>query len=271
MTDRLEFKDPRRKQPLVITTVPKTQLEVIGHQRKPRPAHLKALGASIERMGFITPLVTVERDGPSGSKRYVIIDGQHRFTAGSDLGIKEFPIVIVPNDLARKMMSLNVEKDLNIRERCQIALSIYREILEEAPNTKEDSGAFVDTIENPHYVTLALAYEENGRLAGSQFESLLKKCEGFMKEKVEDAYPVRQERGKTVVEAYKLTKKIADALKATGKWHSMVPYQIISAANPIARSRKPAEFDATFKKFIAKLEKLVEEPEKVLRAKVSEE
>src|SRR5437879_7954922 len=108
-------------------------IEVIGHQRKPRPAHLKALTVSMERMGFITPLVAVERDG-----KYVVIDGQHRFQAGVELGMKEFPIVVVPTQLARRMMSLNDEQRRNIRERCTIALSIYREMLEESPKLRSE-------------------------------------------------------------------------------------------------------------------------------------
>jgi hypothetical protein len=48
----------------------------------------------------------------------------------------------------------------------------------------------------------------------------------------------------------------------------MVRYQIISAANPTKRARKPSEFDATFDKFIAKLTELADEPKKVLSQKV---
>src|SRR3954447_14141729 len=116
MPERLDLKDPVKRQPVTITLVKKADLEVVGHQRKPRPAHLKALTVSMERMGFITPLVTVERDG-----KYIVIDGQHRFTAGTELGVKEFPVVVVPSKLARRMMSLNVEQSLNIRERATIA------------------------------------------------------------------------------------------------------------------------------------------------------
>ena len=118
MAETLELKDSVKRQPLTIRTVRKADLEVIGHQRKPRPAHLKALTASIERLGFVTALVAVERDG-----KFVIIDGQHRFAAGVELGMKEFPIIVVPEKLTRKMMSLNVEQGLNIRERSTIASS----------------------------------------------------------------------------------------------------------------------------------------------------
>src|SRR5256885_17101365 len=111
MVERLELKDPLRRQPLTITSARTGDLEVVSHQRKPRPAHLKALSASMERMGFITPLVTVLRDG-----KYVVIDGQHRLTAAAELGVKEFPVVVVPEKLARRMMSRTIEQSLNIRE-----------------------------------------------------------------------------------------------------------------------------------------------------------
>ena len=266
MSDIFEFKDPQRKQPLSVTTVKKGDLEVISHQRKPRASHLKSLTASIERIGFVTPLVVVARDG-----KYVIIDGQHRFQAATDLGVKEFPVVVVPEKLARRMMSLNVEKDLNIRERCDIALSIYREVLEETPNKKENDEEITDTIEVAHYVTIGLAYEGPGRLAGGALEPILKKCDGFLDKPLPDAYEIRQARAEKVLEAWKLVKAVEDALKEKGMWHSMVRYQIIAAADPAKRARKPADFDKAFPKFIATLEELVESPEKVLRQKVADE
>lgn len=263
--ERLELKDPRKRQPLTVTVAKAGDIEVISHQRKPRPAHIKALSASIECLGFITPLVTVERDG-----KLVVIDGQHRFTAGTELGMKEFPVVIVPEKIARRMMSLNIEQSLNIRERSAIALSIYREMLEESPGRAEDHGEIVDILETAHLVTLGLAYEASGRLAGSSYEPLLRKCDGFLDKPLSQAYEARQERAAKVVEAHKAVKAVEDALKAQGSWHSMARYQIISYANPTKRARKPADFDKTFDKFIAKLAEAAEEPGKVLREKVSE-
>jgi len=263
--DSLAYKDPRKKQDVSVRVVRKTDLDVISHQRKSRPSHLKALTASMERIGFVTPLIAVERDG-----RYVIIDGQHRFQAGSELGVKEFPVVIVPEKTARRMMSLNIEQALNIRERSSIALSIYREMLEESPTRKEDHGEVVDVLESAHLVTLGLAYEGSGRLAGSAYEPLLKKCDGFIDKALSEAYDLRQARAAKVLEAAKAVKAVEDALKTKGAWHSMARYQIISYANPTKRARKPSDFDKTFDKFIAKLHELEESPEKVLREKVSE-
>ena len=266
MADRLELKDAVKRQPLAITVVRTGDLEVIAHQRKARPAHLKALTTSIERVGFLTALVAVERDG-----RYVIIDGQHRFTAGVALGMKEFPVIVVPEKVARRMLSLNVEQALNIRERATIALAIYREIVEESPRRAEDHGDVVDAIETPHLLTLGLAYERNGRLAGSAFEAILQKCDGFLDQPLPAAYETRQGRAEKLLEAAKGVKAVEDALKATGRWHSMARYQIISAANPASRSRKPADFDKTMDAFIAKLVALAESPQKVLREEVDDE
>ena len=257
------LKDPLKRQPLTITVARSRDLKVIGHQRKPRPAHLKALTTSMERMGFITPLVTVPMDGG-----YTIIDGQHRFQAGLELGIKEFPIVVVPSRLARRMMSLNVEQALNIRERATIALAIYREMVEESPRRMEDHGDVVDAIETAHLVTLGFAYERSGRLAGSAFEPILKKCDGFLNVPLHQASEIRQERAQVVLDAAKAVKAVEDALKARRAWHSMARYQIISYANPTKRARKPSDFDKTFTKFIASLEDLVDNPQNVLREKL---
>jgi len=265
VTETLEFKDPHKKQALRVQTVRKGDLEVIKHQRKPRPAHIKQLTASIERIGFVTPLVTVERDG-----KFVIIDGQHRFTAATELGVKEFPVVVVPDKLAVRMMSFNVEKDLNIKERCQIALSIYREFVETKPSTKEDDGEITDAIEHFHYVTVGLAYESNGRIAGGAIEGVVRKCDGVLDKPLSEAIEIRQQRAEQVLESWKLIKAVEDALKEKGMWHSMVRYQIIAAADPAKRARKPQEFEKAFPKFIKKLEELAESPEKVLRQKVDD-
>jgi hypothetical protein len=63
MSGQLDLKDPLEREPITITRGKKADIEVVGHQREPRPAHLKALTVSMERMGFITLLVTVRRDG----------------------------------------------------------------------------------------------------------------------------------------------------------------------------------------------------------------
>lgn len=258
--DGFEFKDPSRKQAMSFAVLPASKMKVVSHQRKKSDTHIKRIVASIEKVGFVAPVVAVERDG-----EYIIIDGQHRFLAANELGLKNLPAIIVPEALARRMLTLNVEKEPNIRERSYVALAIYREMVELEPKMHEDDEEVVDAVDRAHFVTLGLAYESAGRLTGSAFEPILKNCDGFLDEPLTDAYPIREARAAKVVDAYKLVKAISDKLKEMNAWHEFVNAQIISYANPLKRTRKQASFDETFTTFLAKLEALEEEPEKLLR------
>jgi hypothetical protein len=206
--------------------------------------------------------VVVERDGS-----YLIIDGQHRYLAAKGLGLRQLPAVVVPPDIARRMLTLNVEKEPNIRERSAVALSIYREMVDTQPKMKEDDAEVADAVQQAHYVTLGLAYAAWGRLAGSMFEPILRKCDGFMRQQLPECLPVREERAAKVVEAHKLVRAVADALKESGSWHEFVGAQILSYANPLKRARKQHSFDDTFDKMLTKLRELEEHPEKVLRTR----
>src|SRR4029079_15812229 len=79
VADRLEVKNAVKKQPVAITIAKTSEIEVIGHQRKARPAHLKALTASMERLGFLSALVGVETGGPEQ-----VSDGHPRFQGRND-------------------------------------------------------------------------------------------------------------------------------------------------------------------------------------------
>lgn len=259
----LGFKDPAKKRNLTFVMLPIGKLDVISHQRKPSDAHVKRLIGSMERVGFVAPVVVVERDDGNG---YLIIDGQHRFLAAKELGLRQLPAVIVPRDIARRMLTLNVEKEPNIRERSAVALSIYREMVEKKPKMTEDDSEVADAVQQAHYVTLGLAYAASGRLAGSQFEPILKKCDSFMKGPLAECLPEREARAAKVVEAHRLVRAISDALKDSGRWHEFVGAQIVSYANPLKRARKQHSFDDTFDTMIAKLHDLEQHPTKALRA-----
>src|SRR5581483_10986121 len=124
---RLAFKDPANRRGLTFAVLPIASLEVISHQRKPSDAHMKRLVDSVERVGFLAPLVVVEA---GDTDHYAVIDGQHRLLAARQLGLKRVPAIIAPRSTARRMLTLNVEKEPNIRERSAVALSIYRELAE---------------------------------------------------------------------------------------------------------------------------------------------
>ena len=260
-SDGFEFKDPARKQAMTFAVLPAGKLEVVSTQRKKSEPHVKRIIASIEKVGFVAPVVVVPRNG-----RYIIIDGQHRFLAAQELGLKNIPAIVVPESFARRMLTLNVEKEPNIRERSYVALAIYREMTEAEPKLNEDDEEVLDAIDHAHYVTLGMAYESAGRLTGSAFEPILKKCDGFLDDTLAETLPIREARAAKVVEAYKLVKAISDKLKEMDAWHEFVNAQVIAYANPLKRMRKQATFDDTFDKLLAKLAELEENPKKLMSA-----
>jgi ParB family transcriptional regulator, chromosome partitioning protein len=262
MENELAFRDPHKRRTIALTTVPIDRLEVIEHQRKTRPAHVEHLVSSIERIGFIVPVVAVEGEG-EGKKRYVVIDGQHRLQAAREVGLTKLPVLVVPEDLAPRMMNFNVEKDLNIREKATVSLGIYRVFLDSSPDLKENDHEVVDSIEVAYYVTLGLAYEKGSRLAGSAFEPLLKKCDFFLKQPLEKAYGVREERAGAVLEANSLIKDVTAQARDMGVWHQYFQYQLISNIDPFKRKRGRQNFDELFDKAIDKLNKLIEEPDRI--------
>lgn len=263
MADEFTFTDPHTNRTITLTTVPTEELDVIGHQRKARPAHVKNLTTSIERIGFIVPLVAVAKE-EGGTTRYVVIDGQHRLQAAQSVGIAELPVLVVPEDLAQRMMNLNVEKDLNIREKASVSLGIYRAFLDLNPDLIEDDPEVVDSIEHAYYVTLGIAYEKGSRLAGSAFEPLLKKCDFFVNVAISEAYEVREQRAGAVLEANELVKEVTDQARAMGVWHQYFQYQLISYIDPYKRKRGPLDFDDLFGKALEKLKTLNEDPDTIL-------
>ncbi len=55
----LVFKEPAKRRNVTFAVLPMTKVEVIAHQRKPSDTHVKRVVDSIERVGFLTPLVVV--------------------------------------------------------------------------------------------------------------------------------------------------------------------------------------------------------------------
>ena len=263
----IEFKDPYHHKDLEFKMIPIENLTVVRHQRKPSTYHIKHLSSSIERIGFIVPIVVVEDE----EKGYTIIDGQHRYLAAKELGIRELPAIVVPKELAQLMMNFNIEKELNIREKAYVALNIYRQYLETQPEMLESDPVLMDSIEQAYYVTLGIGYEKQEKLTGGSFESILKKCDFFLDEKITDAYLIREKRADQVIEANNLVKEIAQQLKEVGKWHPYVYQQIISWANPYKRKRLPTEFDELWQTIIENLKQARENPEEILKEKLEEE
>ena len=90
MEEISKIKEPLYGYEQEIILVPTTKLKVIEVQRKASAPHVKRLTESIKKIGFIIPLIIVRRGDED-----IVIDGQHRFLAAKELGIRKLPAIVI--------------------------------------------------------------------------------------------------------------------------------------------------------------------------------
>ncbi|RLG58605.1 hypothetical protein DRN86_05445 [Candidatus Geothermarchaeota archaeon] len=260
------FREPLYGYEQRLVIVPVDQLTVIKIQRKPSPYHIRRLVTSIRRVGFVTPLTAIKRNG-----KIIVIDGQHRLLAAKEAGVREVPCIIIPEVYAHNLMELNVEKQMSLREKAYVALNVYRTYLNEDSSIMEDDTRILDSIDYAYYVTLGIAYEVAERLFGSAYESLLKRVDGFLSMPLNKAIKVREKRAKIVVNIDEVAKKAVEKVKELGITHPFLYREVVSFCNPIGRKRKVSiSFEELFSQLKERLEELIENPEKIREHKFSE-
>lgn len=226
------FLEEKFQYPVELLHVPVEDLQVIPVQRKPSKPHVKRLVASIGRIGFVVPPIVVERKG-----KLFIIDGQHRFLAAKEAKVASLPCLKIPESYANRLMELNIEKQMSLREKCYVALNVIREYLDEDPSMTENDARILDSIEQGYFVTVGLTYEKNLRFSGSSFESLLKKVDAFTELPLPKAMDERRRRSSVLLEAHDLVTECVAAIKKLGISHPFLYKEVVSSVNPYKRKR----------------------------------
>ncbi|MER3602326.1 MAG: hypothetical protein C4339_06410 [Nitrososphaerota archaeon] len=238
---------------------PVEALSVIAHQRKPSDFHVKRLAESMKRVGFVTPLTCVR----SAEGRLIVIDGQHRLLAAKMLGAKLLPCLVIPEKYAVKLMELNVEKTMNLREKAYVAYNVYRELLTKRPELQENDALVLDSIEFPYYVTVGIAYEQNERLYGSAFESMLRRVDAFTSLPLARALEARKARASLLNLCDAELKHVVEVLRATGIDHPFIHKEVVSFCSPIGRRRKVGEsYEEVLQKLLQNLRELASNPQR---------
>jgi len=254
-----ELEEPLHKYKQEFVMAPINELEVIEIQRKPSNYHIRRLAESIRKIGFVVPLIAIRRE-----ENLIIVDGQHRYLAAKEMGIEKLPCIIIPEKYANQLMELNVEKVMSLREKCYVALNVYRIILKEKPELSEDDVEVQDSIEFPYFITLGLAYEENQKFFGSAYESLMRRLDIFLSEPIKNAYEQRKEKAKFLIRLDSIAREAVEKVKSLGISHPFLYKEIISFCNPIGRKRKVEEnLEDVLTKLEENLKDLIQNPEKI--------
>jgi ParB family chromosome partitioning protein len=190
-------------------------------------AHVRKLTRAMDKTKrFLDPLIVVAADG-----KYWTPNGNHRLTALRELGAKSIVALLVPEPaVAYQILALNIEKAHSLRERAQEVVRMYRELATVAPQKEQD---YELEFEEPALVTLGFAYQERGRLAGGAYHPILRKVDGWLPSKLNDALAERERRAGVVLTFDDAVNEAVQKLKDKGLTSPYLKNFVVSRVNPL--------------------------------------
>ena len=231
------YRDPFGGTPLLLAALPIDRVEPTPFQRDPSEPHVKRLMTVIETLGrFLDPIIAV-RQGDS----YWTPNGNHRLQALRKLGAKTIVALLVPDpDVAFKILALNTEKAHNLKEKSLETIRMERALAESDGARPERSFAF--EFDQPAFLTLGAAYEKRPRLSGGAYQSMLRRIDDFLDERLQKAVAERERRSAKLLAVDDEVSRIIEKLKARGLTSPYLRPFVVARVNPI-RFSTSTEFD----------------------------
>jgi ParB family chromosome partitioning protein len=220
------------------------------YQRDLSPAHVKRLHEVVKKIDrFVDPIVVMSpRPGV-----YWTPNGGHRLAVLQKLKAEFVPAVLVPEpEVGFQILALNTEKAHNLKEKSLEVIRMYRGLVEDQPRSTEKDWAF--QFESPHFITLGLLYEANGRFAGGAFAPILRRVDRFLDVTLAKGLVERRERADAVREVDELLADLVAKLRRRGLKHPYVKNFLLARTTPLTRARKTLPtFDVTFRRLAENL------------------
>ncbi|NPB08430.1 MAG: ParB N-terminal domain-containing protein, partial [Aquificae bacterium] len=170
------LREPLKGYEVKVGLLPVSEIRIPSIQRDLSETLIKRLMASIEKVGFVDPILVIEGEGG----KYEVINGQHRLKAAELLGLREVPAIILPPETKDYVISLNVEKAPNLKDKSHQAYEIFMKYLKESPDMEEIE--LETKVEEPYYLTVGFITDRFGekRFPAYAFERVLKKLDEFL-------------------------------------------------------------------------------------------
>ncbi|MEO0144745.1 MAG: ParB N-terminal domain-containing protein [candidate division WOR-3 bacterium] len=194
---RVKFKEPYKGYEMTFGLVRVEKIRIPTIQRELSDSLVKSLMMSMEKIGFIDPIIVI----PSDDETYFeVINGQHRLEAAKLLGIREIPCVILPKEMKKFIISMNIEKAPNLKDKAHQSYEIFKEHLEKFPEMKEYELS--DLIEFPYYLTIGFITDEYGdkRFPAYAFEKVLAKVDNWTDLELPKAKDERRKRAEILLD-----------------------------------------------------------------------
>ncbi|RKX58264.1 MAG: chromosome partitioning protein ParB, partial [Thermodesulfobacteriota bacterium] len=185
-----------KKQPLKLAMFKIDEIHLPPFQRDISQGLKKHLEMAIEKLGFLTPIVVVPKDG-----KYYVIDGMHRLEAMRDLGAREILAIIADESLYHHILEFNTEKPPNVKEKSKQTYRLYNDLLKEDPELIE--GDLFTYFKDPVFITFGFAIEElDARFPASFYESFVSKIDNYLDLPLKDAAEERRRRAEALVDLH---------------------------------------------------------------------
>ncbi|MCS7150326.1 MAG: ParB/RepB/Spo0J family partition protein [Caldimicrobium sp.] len=188
------FEDPVKRQPLKLALFSLEDISTPPFQREISESLKKHLEMAIEKLGFITPIVVVPKDG-----KYYVVDGRHRLEAMRDLGAREILAIVVDESLYHYILEFNTEKPPNVKEKSKQAYRLFMDFYKENRSIREED--LFTYFKEPMLITFGFAIEEfDNRFPASFYESFLSKLDNFLDLPLNEAVEERRKRAQALVD-----------------------------------------------------------------------
>jgi len=231
------YREPFGGTHVLLAALPIDRVEPTPFQRDPSEPHIKRLMNVIETLGrFLDPIVAIRQDDG-----YWTPNGNHRLQALKKLGAKTVIALLVPDpEVAFKILALNTEKAHNLKEKSLETIRMERALAQSAGSRLEREFAF--EFDQPAFLTLGAAYDKRPRLSGGAYQSVLRRIEDFLDERLTKALAERERRAAKLLAIDDEVSRVVEKLKGRGFTSPYLRPFVVARINPI-RFSKSTEFD----------------------------
>ncbi|NPA32350.1 MAG: ParB N-terminal domain-containing protein [Aquificae bacterium] len=234
----LSVREPLKGYELKVGLLPVERIKIPSIQRDISETLVKRLMASIEKVGFVDPILVVE-----SGEDYEVINGQHRLKAAELLGLREVPVIVLPQEAKDYVIALNVEKAPNLKDKAHQAYEIFMKYLSESPDMREYE--LESKVEEPYYLTVGFITDRFGekRFPAYAFEKVLKKVDEFLELPLSEAEKERERRAEVLRDVREVMEEKYKELGLTNALHKEA---IISKAFQLAYGKRVRKVDDDF-------------------------
>jgi ParB family transcriptional regulator, chromosome partitioning protein len=222
------YKEPLGGHTQFFVALPIDKVEPTPFQRDVSDSHLRKLTVAMDRTRrYLDPIIVVRKDGG-----YFTPNGNHRLTALKELGAKTILALLIPEErVGYQILSLNIEKAHNLREKSLEVARMYDELSKLDASARETDYSL--EFEEAQFITLGLTYQQRGRFSGGAYQPVLKRVDSFLNEPFSKAMTERRQRAQTLLE---LDDAVADSvakLKARGLESPYLKAFVVARINPL--------------------------------------